>query len=51
MAKEEQNLKNHQLLEICGVQIFKKIQHKKKLEKLKSGRVNPTNEIKTESQN
>ena len=50
MAQEEQNLKNHQLLEICGVQIIKKIQRKKTLEKLKSGRVTQTNESKSESE-
>lgn len=33
MAEEKKNLKNHQLLEICGVNIFKKIERKKIIER------------------
>ena len=29
MPENKKNLKNHQMLEICGVEIFKKIQRKK----------------------
>ncbi len=29
MTQEQKNLKNHQLLEICGEDIFKKIKRKK----------------------
>lgn len=35
MSKNNKNLKNHQLLENCGVKLFKKIERKKILKSFK----------------
>ena len=48
MAEENKNLKNHQLLEKCGVNIFKKIERKKIIEKSSTDRGFPQANTKTD---
>lgn len=49
MPEENKNLKNHQLLEICGVNIFKKIERKKIIEKSSKERGNAHSPENTQS--
>ena len=50
MADKNKNLKNHQLLEISGVEIFKKIQRKKIIENSKKESIDALNEQSSSDQ-